>query len=125
MQKQYGIDSMPETAENVAEQFALSGLPNDAFALRSQQRAAGGGRRRLLPREDYVRSPFPSARVTPCRFIQRRHPLRHTLEAAGWKLATPFRDQTARLTRRQRFWRERMGACALVLAPRRRRAFRV
>ena len=37
----YGIDSMPETAENVAREFAISRADQDAFALRSQQRAAG------------------------------------------------------------------------------------
>ena len=36
----YGIDSMPETAENVAEQFGVSRADQDAFALRSQQKAA-------------------------------------------------------------------------------------
>jgi 3-oxoadipyl-CoA thiolase len=40
MQRQYGIDSMPETAENVAAQFGISREDQDAFALRSQQRAA-------------------------------------------------------------------------------------
>src|ERR1700752_1104897 len=46
MKKQYGIDSMPETRENVAAEFLISGQDQDAFALRSQQRAlraqAGG-----------------------------------------------------------------------------------
>ncbi|HET8876607.1 MAG TPA: 3-oxoadipyl-CoA thiolase [Casimicrobiaceae bacterium] len=37
----YGVDSMPETAENVAREFAISRADQDAFALRSQQRAAG------------------------------------------------------------------------------------
>jgi 3-oxoadipyl-CoA thiolase len=40
MKAQYGIDSMPETAENVAEQFKVSRADQDAFALRSQQRWA-------------------------------------------------------------------------------------
>jgi len=40
MEKQYGVDSMPETGENVAEEFAVSRADQDAFALRSQQRAA-------------------------------------------------------------------------------------
>ena len=40
MQRNFGIDSMPETAENVAEQFGISRRDQDAFALRSQQRAA-------------------------------------------------------------------------------------
>ena len=40
MKQQYGIDSMPETGENVAEEFQVSRADQDAFALRSQQRAA-------------------------------------------------------------------------------------
>jgi acetyl-CoA acyltransferase len=40
MKSRYGIDSMPETAENVAEAFAVTRADQDAFALRSQQRAA-------------------------------------------------------------------------------------
>src|SRR6266853_3587432 len=40
MKAKYGIDSMPETAENVAEEFRVSRRDQDAFALRSQQRAA-------------------------------------------------------------------------------------
>ena len=40
MKKQYGVDSMPETGENVAEDFSISREDQDAFALRSQQRTA-------------------------------------------------------------------------------------
>jgi len=40
MKAKYGIDSMPETAENVAEEFGISRADQDAFALRSQQRWA-------------------------------------------------------------------------------------
>ena len=40
MKAQYGVDSMPETAENVADDFAISRADQDAFALRSQQSAA-------------------------------------------------------------------------------------
>src|ERR1700682_4522114 len=40
MQKNYGTDSMPETAENVAEEWHISRADQDAFALRSQKRAA-------------------------------------------------------------------------------------
>ncbi len=42
MKQQYGVDSMPETGENVAADFAVSREDQDAFALRSQQRAAQG-----------------------------------------------------------------------------------
>jgi 3-oxoadipyl-CoA thiolase len=40
MKRQYGVDSMPETGENVAEEYTISREDQDAFALRSQQRAA-------------------------------------------------------------------------------------
>src|SRR6187551_3294813 len=40
MKQQYGIDAMPETAENVAEDYQVARKDQDAFALRSQQRAA-------------------------------------------------------------------------------------
>src|ERR1700745_2541208 len=39
MKQQYGVDSMPETGENVAEEFQVSRADQDAFAIRSQQRA--------------------------------------------------------------------------------------
>ncbi|CAL8479339.1 3-oxoadipyl-CoA thiolase [Caballeronia sp. S22] len=40
MKKQYGVDSMPETAENVADDYKVSRADQDAFAMRSQQKAA-------------------------------------------------------------------------------------
>jgi len=54
MKARYGIDSMPETAENVAEEFSISRADQDAFALRSQQRwaaahAAGVFRDEIVP----------------------------------------------------------------------------
>src|SRR6202008_1378213 len=39
MKQQYGVDAMPETGENVAEEFQVSRADQDAFAIRSQQRA--------------------------------------------------------------------------------------
>jgi len=39
MKKQYGVDAMPETGENVAEEFQVSRADQDAFAIRSQERA--------------------------------------------------------------------------------------
>ena len=39
LKAQYGVDSMPETAENVAEEYQVARNDQDAFALRSQQRA--------------------------------------------------------------------------------------
>ena len=54
MKAQYGIDSMPETAENVAREFGIARADQDAFALRSQQRwarahAAGVFRDEIIP----------------------------------------------------------------------------
>ena len=52
MKAQYGVDAMPETGENVAEEFQVSRADQDAFALRSHQRAANGmsGRRAIARR---------------------------------------------------------------------------
>ncbi|MGD0722239.1 MAG: 3-oxoadipyl-CoA thiolase [Roseiarcus sp.] len=51
MKAQYGVDSMPETGENVAEEFQISRADQDAFALRSQARAAAAQKRGRLARE--------------------------------------------------------------------------
>jgi len=51
MKDQYGVDSMPETAENVASDFNISREDQDAFALRSQQRAAAAQASGRLARE--------------------------------------------------------------------------
>ncbi len=51
MKRQYGVDSMPETAENVAVQFGISRADQDAFALASQQKAARAQRDGTLAQE--------------------------------------------------------------------------
>ena len=51
MKREYGVDSMPETAENVAEQFGISRADQDAFALASQQKAARAQRDGTLAQE--------------------------------------------------------------------------
>src|SRR5260370_38699107 len=56
MKAQYGVDAMSETAENVAEDYQVSRAEQDAFALRSQQRAraaaaAGYFAREIVPVE--------------------------------------------------------------------------
>ena len=51
MEAQYGIDSMPETAENVAEDYQVSREDQDAFALRSQQKAEAAQRSGRLAQE--------------------------------------------------------------------------
>jgi acetyl-CoA acyltransferase len=51
MKSRYGVDSMPETAENVAEEFKVSRQDQDAFAYRSQRRAADAMRNGILAEE--------------------------------------------------------------------------
>jgi len=51
MKAQYGVDSMPETGENVAEDFSVSRADQDAFALRSQQRAAQAAAKGFFSRQ--------------------------------------------------------------------------
>jgi len=51
MKSQYGIDSMPETAENVADDFGIARADQDAMALRSQQRAVEAQRRGFFDAE--------------------------------------------------------------------------
>jgi acetyl-CoA acyltransferase len=90
MKKMYGVDSMPETGENVAEEFQVSRADQDRFALGSQTRAAAAQRSGRLARE-----------ITPVTIKGRKgaetvvdkdeHPRETTLEALA-KLPTPFRE---------------------------------
>ena len=82
MKQQYGVDAMPETGENVAEEFQVKRADQDAFAWRSQQRAgkaiAAGyfadeivpveiagkvGRSRSTPTS--IRGPRPRSKASP------------------------------------------------------------
>ena len=90
MRQQYGIDSMPETGENVAEEFDVSREDQDAFAMRSQEKAAtaqGNGR---LARE-IVPVDIPQRKGDPVRVEKDEHPRVSTLEKLA-SLPTPFRD---------------------------------
>ena len=51
MKAQYGVDSMPETGENVAEEFSVLRADQDAFALRSQQRVAQAAAKGFFSRQ--------------------------------------------------------------------------
>lgn len=90
MKKEFGIDSMPETAENVAEQFNISRADQDAFALRSQQKAARAQKEGLFSVEITPVS-IPRRKQDPLIFDQDEHPRETSLEALA-KLATPFRS---------------------------------
>src|SRR5579884_2718954 len=89
MKAQYGVDSMPETAENVAEEFQISRADQDAFALRSQQRAAAAQQNGRLAQE-IVPVSIPARKGEPTIVDRDEHPRVTSLEALA-KLGTPFR----------------------------------
>ncbi len=85
MKAQYGVDSMPETGENVAEQFAISRDDQDAFALRSQQRAAAAITSGYFAQE-IVAVPAPGGKAGPIIVDTDEHPRPDTTAAALAKL---------------------------------------
>ncbi|MFD7153009.1 3-oxoadipyl-CoA thiolase [Kribbella sp. NPDC059898] len=90
LKAQYGIDSMPETAENVAAEFNVSREDQDLFALRSQQRAAKAQANGRLA-EEIVSVDVPGKRGAVTTVDADEHPRETSLEAlAGLK--TPFRS---------------------------------
>ncbi|MEP7183182.1 MAG: 3-oxoadipyl-CoA thiolase [Betaproteobacteria bacterium] len=82
MKAKYGIDSMPETAENVAKEFGIARADQDAFALRSQQRAAAAIAAGRL-NEEIVAVTLPSKKGDPVVVARDEHPRETTLEALG------------------------------------------
>ena len=90
LQRRYGIDSMPETAENVAADRGVSREDQDAFALRSQERAAKAIANGRLARE-IVPVPVPQRRNQPVVVDTDEHPRQTSLRALA-KLPTPFRE---------------------------------
>jgi 3-oxoadipyl-CoA thiolase len=80
MKARFGIDSMPETAENVASEFGIARADQDAFALRSQQRAAVAIASGRLARE-IVPVAIPSRKGEPAMVDRDEHPRATTLDA--------------------------------------------
>lgn len=113
MKQQYGIDSMPETAENVAEQFAISREDQDIFALESQRRASAAQNSGLFTEE-----------IVPVKVARRKqedllvdsdeHIRAETSLAGLATLATPFRENGTVTAGNASGIND--GACALLLA---------
>ena len=80
LKAQYGIDSMPETAENVAEEFAVKRADQDAFALRSQQRAAAAIAEGRMA-EEITPVAVPQRKGEPVVVARDEHPRATSLEA--------------------------------------------
>jgi len=91
LQQQYGVDSMPETGENVAAEYDVSRADQDAFALRSQQRAAMAQQNGRLARE-IVPVTLPRRKGDPVVTDRDEHPRSDTSLEALAKLPTPFRQ---------------------------------
>jgi len=89
LERQYGVDSMPETAENVAADRGASRADQDAFAVRSQERAAKAIADGRLARE-IVPVPVPQRRGDSVLVDTDEHPRQTSLPALA-KLPTPFR----------------------------------
>ncbi|WP_285276440.1 3-oxoadipyl-CoA thiolase [Halopseudomonas bauzanensis] len=90
MKKQHGIDSMPETAENVAEQFGISREDQDLFALRSQEKTARAQAAGVFA-EEIVAVQIPRRKQEPLIFDTDEHPRVSTLDKLA-ALPAPFRD---------------------------------
>jgi acetyl-CoA acyltransferase len=112
LQSQYGTDSMPETAENVAAQFNISRADQDAFALRSQQRAAAAQANGVLA-EEIVPVTIARRKQEPLTVDRDEHPRATSIEALA-KLGTPFRDNGTVTAGNASGIND--GACALLLA---------
>ncbi len=113
MKKQYGIDSMPETAENVAAEYGISRADQDQFAYATQQRTAAA-----------QQNGFFDAEIVPVTIPQRRgddiivtvdeHPRADTKLEKLASLGTPFRENGTVTAGNASGVND--GACALLLA---------
>src|SRR5690554_6418762 len=91
MKKQYGVDSMPETGENVAADFSISRADQDAFAARSQERAVAAQENGRLAKE-IVPVTIPQRKGDPVIVDKDEHPRPGTTIEKLAKLPTPFRE---------------------------------
>ena len=108
---QYGTDSMPETGENVAEKFAISRADQDAFALRSQQKAAASADFRAA---EIAPVTIPQRKRDDVIFNQDEHPRADTSLEKLAALETPFRENGTVTAGNASGVND--GACALLIA---------
>jgi acetyl-CoA acyltransferase len=112
IKQQYGIDSMPETAENVAEQYGIARADQDAFALRSQQRALKAQASGVLANEQ-IPVTVKSKKGEGVLVTKDEHPRETSLETLA-KLPTPFRKSGSVTAGNASGIND--GACALLVA---------
>src|ERR687898_1558572 len=114
MKAEHGIDSMPETAENVAQEFQIARADQDAFAFRSQRRA-GKAQESGRFAEEIVPVTIPRRKGDPVRVEQDEHPRPDTTLEALAKLPTPFRKEGGSVTAGNASG-VNDGACAAIVA---------
>lgn len=90
IERQYGIESMPETAENVAERYGIARVDQDAFALRSQERALAAQASCRFARE-IAAVQVPAGKGSSVTVDRDEHPRATSLEKLAG-LGTPFRQ---------------------------------
>ncbi len=110
---EYGVDSMPETAENVAEEFQVSRVDQDAFAYRSQARAKAAQESGRLAKE-IVPVSVPQRRGDPVIVDTDEHPRPDTEMDVLAKLPTPFREDGSVTAGNASGVND--GACAMIVA---------
>jgi acetyl-CoA acyltransferase len=113
MRERYGIDSMPETGENVAAEYHVSRADQDGFALRSQQRTAAAYARGFFAAE-LIPVEVPVARGRTQVVERDEHPRPETTLAQLAALPTPFRAGGTVTAGNASGVND--GACALLIA---------
>ena len=112
MKSKYGIDSMPETAENVAAEFNIARADQDAFALRSQQRYGRAFAAKFFEAE-ITPVDVPQKKGEPIKFIADEHPRETSLEALAKLKGVVKADGTVTAGNASGV---NDGSCALLLA---------
>jgi len=113
LKAQYGIDSMPETAENVAEEWQISREDQDRFALRSQEKALAAQANGRLAKEIEPVS-IPQRKGDPIIVDKDEHPRQTSLEKLA-ALKTPFRKEGGTVTAGNASGIND-GGCAMIVA---------
>jgi acetyl-CoA acyltransferase len=113
MKAQYGVDSMPETAENVAEEFKVARDAQDRFALASQKKAVNAQERGFLA-EEIIGVPVARGKGESVLVDRDEHPRANASLEALAKLGTPFRKNGTVTAGNASGVND--GACAVLLA---------
>ncbi|MDI3326898.1 3-oxoadipyl-CoA thiolase, partial [Pontibacterium granulatum] len=113
MKAEFGVDSMPETAENVAEDFNISREDQDLFAFRSQQKTAAAMEAGLF-NEEICPVTIPQRKGDDLIVDTDEHPRASTTLEGLAKLKTPFRDGGSVTAGNASGVND--GACALLIA---------